>query len=110
MHDACEQAGVPLEVSEDRGVVHVRFMRIEGQRAVREDVQTPQVTPQVGRLLEVLGNEELSLRDCMGRLGLVDRKHFLRSYLNPALEAGLIARTTPENPRNRNQRYKRTTS
>ena len=33
------------------------------------------------------------------KLGLSDRKHFRETYLNPAIEIGLIALTIPDNLR-----------
>lgn len=68
---------------------------------------SPEVTPQVKRLLGVLkGN--MSRRDLMRALRLKDGKHFRRRYLVPALEAGLIEMTQPESPRSPTQQYRRT--
>lgn len=68
---------------------------------------TQQVTQQVGRLLVALGEEELSLRELMGRVGLKDRNTFVANYLNPAFEAGLIGCTIPDKPTSRLRRYRR---
>ena len=59
------------------------------------------------RLLYALGNETLSATELMARLGLSHRPSFRRSYLNPALAAGLIERTIPEKPKSSKQRYRR---
>ena len=75
------------------------------------DVITPQVTlqvtPQVARLLGVLGDSEMSARDLMHELGLRDRKNFARLYLDPALESGAIERTIPDKPTSRLQKYRK---
>ncbi|MDE2887403.1 MAG: hypothetical protein OXR72_04255 [Gemmatimonadota bacterium] len=41
-------------------------------------------------------------------LDLKGRRHFIESYLNPALDAGLIEMTLPDKPTSRHQRYRRT--
>jgi ATP-dependent DNA helicase RecG len=38
-------------------------------------------------------------------MGFRDRKHFQTVYLRPMLEAGWLARTIPDKPNSRNQRY-----
>lgn len=43
--------------------------------------------------------------ELMEKLGLKSRLTFRNNYLQPALDAGLIAMTDPNNPKNRNQRY-----
>jgi predicted HTH transcriptional regulator len=57
----------------------------------------PQVTPQVRTLLEAIITEH-TREELQAALDLTDREHFRKSYLIPALEAGLIERTIPENP------------
>ena len=54
----------------------------------------------VKRLLAVL-DKELSRGELMTALGLKDVEHFWRSYLQPALAAGLIERTIPDKSRSR---------
>lgn len=49
---------------------------------------------------------EHSREDLQEALGLTDRKHFRRLFLNPALSAGLIERTIPDKPTNQNQKYR----
>ena len=68
---------------------------------------TDRVTDQVEQLLAVLTGE-MSRASIQARLELKDRHHFIESYLNPALEAGLIEMTLPDKPTSRHQRYRRT--
>jgi Fic family protein len=68
---------------------------------------TPQVTPQVERLLEAVDGE-MSRNELQGRLGLSDRKHFRAHYLEPAVAASLIEMTIPDRPRSSKQRYRLT--
>ena len=43
----------------------------------------PQVTPQVKKLLSVIGDETLSAAEIMKRLNFSDRRSFGKVYLNP---------------------------
>jgi hypothetical protein len=68
---------------------------------------TPQVTPQVMRLLQV-SRGQMSRDQLQAALGLKDRKSFRDRYLRPALDAGLIAMTLPDKPNSRLQQYRLT--
>ena len=70
-------------------------------------LQTPQVTPQVGRLLSVLRGA-MSRRQIQAALGLRDRKSVRQRYLLPALQHGYIEMTRPDAPSAANQRYRLT--
>ena len=54
-----------------------------------------------------MGNEALSREELMFRMGLADKWHFLKAYLEVALQAGLIERTIPEKPNSRLQKYRK---
>ena len=69
--------------------------------------ESPQVTPQVGRLLSVLDGE-MSRQDILHALGLSDRKSLRQRYLLPALQRGYVEMTRPDTPNARNQRYRLT--
>lgn len=76
---------------------------------------TPQVTPEVPpqwteavqRLLVVLEGE-MSRQQLQDALRLSDTKHFREAFLQPALDALLIAMTQPDVPRSSKQRYRLT--
>lgn len=84
--------------------VPVTFPRREVAIALHE---TPHVIPHVRRLVAALQGET-GRAELMAALGLADRSHFLRTYLPPSLDAGLIEMTGPQSPRSRNQRYRLT--
>ena len=63
--------------------------------------------PSVQKLLDVLGEEELSAAQIMERLDLSHRPTFRKNYLNPALAQGVIEMTVPDKPNSRNQMYRR---
>ena len=65
-----------------------------------------QVSDQVKRLLEVVGQGEKSATELMQALGLRHAPTFRKNYLAPALEVGLIERTQPDSPRSPTQRYR----
>ena len=50
----------------------------------------------------------MSRAELVDALGLSDRKHFTRTYLQPGLGAGLVEMTLPDSPRSRSQRYRLT--
>ena len=109
IHDACLEHGVAdpvIQVAADW--VIVTFPRREV--AVAPHVtphEAPHVTPHVRRLVAALQGE-MTRAELMAALGLADRSHFLRTYLHPSLDAGLIEMTLPQSPRSRNQRYRLT--
>jgi hypothetical protein len=71
------------------------------------DAVTPQVIPQVSRLLEVLIGD-MSRAELMSALALKDRMHFANDYLRPALEEDLIQYTIPDKPNSRLQQSRLT--
>ncbi|MDO4706281.1 MAG: ATP-binding protein [Comamonadaceae bacterium] len=68
---------------------------------------TPEVTPEVGRLLAVLQGE-MSRQHLMAALGLKDEKHFRVRYQQAAIAAGLVEMSLPATPRSSRQRYRLT--
>jgi len=65
---------------------------------------TPQVTPQVRRLLEAAAVPQ-SRAELQEAVGLADRKHFRQSLLNPLLASGWLSQTLPGAPNSRLQKY-----
>jgi len=68
---------------------------------------TPQVTPQVERLIKVMVGE-LNRKELQEKLKLSDREYFRLNYLQPALEAKVIEMTISDKPRSSKQRYRLT--
>lgn len=67
---------------------------------------TVQVTEQVKRLLDALGQDSLSGKELMDRLGLKHRPTFRNKYLLPSIELGYVEMTIPEKPNSSKQRYR----
>jgi ATP-dependent DNA helicase RecG len=51
---------------------------------------------------------EMTRRNLQNALGVTDSEHFRKSYIVPALKAGIIEMVYPEKPNTRNQRYRLT--
>jgi Fic family protein len=76
--------------------------------AIQTDQAYEQVSDQVRRLLDVLGQGEKTAADLMQALDLRHAPTFRKNYLSPALASGLIERTQPDSPRSPTQRYRLT--
>ena len=59
------------------------------------------------KLVNVLGNEDLTTNEIMLRLGMTHKPTFRKNYLNPAIEMGLVEMTVPGKPRSRYQKYRK---
>lgn len=89
----------------------VDFLLITINDALKEIALTEQVseqvTEQVEKLLESMGNEELTTKELMERVGLKHRPTFRNNYLLPALELGCIEMTIPDKPNSSKQKYRK---
>jgi hypothetical protein len=67
-----------------------------------------QVTEQVNKLLDAIGDNEYSTHELMNILGLKHRPSFRENYLLPALKLGYVEMTVPDKPNSSKQKYKKT--
>lgn len=68
--------------------------------------ESKNISDQVNKLLEIMEYDiPLSANEIMTRLGIKSKETLRASYLNPALENGLIKRTIPDKPNSKNQKY-----
>ena len=66
------------------------------------------ISIQVNKLLDVMDKDiPLTANEIMKRLNIKSKETLRNSYLNPALENGLIKMTIPDKPNSKNQRYVR---
>jgi hypothetical protein len=70
---------------------------------------TPEVTPEIRRLLLALDGE-MARRVIQAKLKLQDEKHFRVAYIQTALKMGLVEMTIPDKPNSRLQKYRLTES
>lgn len=59
----------------------------------------------IKRLIIVIGNQELSVKNMMDALVLKGRDNFLNLYLNPAIRDGYVCLLYPNSPRHPRQKY-----
>jgi ATP-dependent DNA helicase RecG len=128
MADLCKDAG--LEVPEfriDAGCFVVTIRRKTPQvtpqgndltdrklarLATALGVSTPQVTAQVATqvtgMLNSVSDEAKSRVEFQDATGMKDREHFRKAYLEPLVTANWLARTIPNKPTSRLQKYRLT--
>jgi fido (protein-threonine AMPylation protein) len=99
-----------------------RYMMIDGpeewkmpeseQVPHKYPTSTPQVqdklhtdNPNIVKLVQIIGEQELSVKEMMELIGLKDRKNVLSLYLNPAVADGYIRLLYPQSPRHPRQKY-----
>ena len=110
IHEACREHGVPepaIQVSSDW--LTVTLQRQEGGVGTHHVAPhvAPHVAGQVARLIMALRGE-MGRAELMDAMGLRDRSHFYRAYLQPGLDMDLVEMTLPDRPRSRAQRYRLT--
>ena len=59
----------------------------------------------IKRLIVVVGEQKMSVKEMMEATGLKDRKNFLEYTLNPAINEGWVRMLYPDSPRHSRQRY-----
>jgi predicted HTH transcriptional regulator len=101
--DKCKQAGL----KEPEFVEEESFTTTLWRNVPVEDTVTPQVTPQVGELVDVLEGD-MNRQEIQSVLNLLDRKYFRLNYLKLALEQDIIEMTIPDKPNSRLQKYRLT--
>lgn len=113
MVDECKRVGLPApEFNTDGNFVWVVFKYnrnsvVTTQQVTQQVTQqaTQQATKFVLELISVVNTNEYSVKEIMSLLKLKDRVNFLKTYLAPALEEGLISMKYPKNPKHPGQKY-----
>lgn len=110
--DACREQGVEEPVWRcDGGFVIVTFER------PKHDLSTPQVglkyvptMAQVQQLVELTGDQYMSMKEIMELFDLKSVKRFRENYVQPALAESAIERLYPNLPNHPKQKYRLTDS
>ena len=92
-----EQANTNIKAGQARD----KFGTSSGQ--VQDKLHTDNAC--IKRLVEVIGNGQLSVKEMMEGVGLKGRNNFLTSYLNPAIHEGYVCLLYPQSPRHPKQKY-----
>ncbi|MCC7519888.1 MAG: putative DNA binding domain-containing protein [Verrucomicrobiae bacterium] len=107
----CQRHGAAPPTFEERSgflIVTFKAQMVAGSAAPQVAPQaTPQVTPQVEVVLNA-AKHAASAETLQRAVGLKDRVHFLKSYLQPLIEQGWVERTLPDKPRSPLQKYRLT--
>jgi hypothetical protein len=61
--------------------------------------------PNIIKLVEAVGEQNLSVKEMVVALGLKDRENFLNLYLSPAIKDGFVKMLYPNSPRHPRQKY-----
>ena len=61
--------------------------------------------PLIRNLVNVIGNNQCSIKDMLEGVGLKDRKNFLEYHLVPAISGGYVRLLYPDKPRHPRQKY-----
>ena len=60
------------------------------------------------KLIEVIGENQLSVKEMLVGMGLKDRPNFLEYTLSPAMKEGYVRMLYPDSPRHPRQKYQLT--
>lgn len=94
--------GIAWATAIENRYMHIRY------KGLAADRPSDQATDQVKAVIYALKNGPGSRDEIMTSIGLRHIPTFRKNYLHPALEAGYIERTIPNNPTDSRQRYRLT--
>ena len=93
----------PSEWSDETGTPQAPHKHPTSTPQVQDKLHTE--NPNITKLILVVGEKELSVKEIMDGLELKDRKNVLNLYLNPAITEGYIRLLYPDSPRHPRQKY-----
>jgi Fic family protein len=62
----------------------------------------------ISALMSAMGSGSMSSSEIMDAMGISNKSYFLKNYIRPAIECGLIMMSDPEHPRSSGQKYRKT--
>ena len=93
----------PSEWSDETGTPQVPRKYPTSTPQVQDKLHT--ANPNITKVILVVGEKELSVKEIMDGLELKDRKNVLNLYLLPAITEGYIRMLYPDSPRHPRQKY-----
>ena len=99
-----------LLMGEDNVLMN-RYLHVKAKELL--DGVTPTSTPtslipfneNIKKLIEVIGENQLSVKEMLVGMGLKDRPNFLEYTLSPAMKEGYVRMLYPDSPRHPRQKY-----
>lgn len=61
--------------------------------------------PNIDKLISIVGEQSLSVKEILSKIGLKDRVNLIKLYLEPAMKGGFLRLLYPNSPRHPKQRY-----
>lgn len=65
----------------------------------------PTSSTTIQTLIEILAEQQLSIKEMLAAIKLKDRENFMANYLNPAMNKGFVTMLYPNNPKHPRQKY-----
>lgn len=101
--DICHKSGNSNEFIE---FILLMLNEVLDEVLLSSQKESRHISEQVNRLLSVMDDEiPYSANELLSLLNIKSKETLRASYLNPALENGLIKMTLPDKPNSKNQRY-----
>ena len=101
--DICHKSGNSNEFIE---FILLMLNEVLDEVLLSSQKESRHISEQVNRLLNVMDDEiPYSANELLSLLNIKSKETLRASYLNPALENGLIKMTLPDKPNSKNQRY-----
>ena len=110
--DACREQGIEDPIWRwDGGFVIVTFKRPKHDLSMTQaGLKYVPTTTQVQRLVELMGDEYMGMKEIMELFDLKIIKRFRENYIQPALAEGAIERLYPDQANHPKQKYRLTDS
>ena len=98
-----EEWSVQPNLADPTSTLQVPYKYPTSTLQVQNGIQTN--NSNILKLISVIGEQELSVKNMMAGLGLKDRANFLNLYLIPAISDGFVRMLYPNSPRHPHQKY-----
>lgn len=114
MAKECERVGLPApEFYCDGTVVKITFMRPKDTVGVSKDtvghssrlLNNIPISRSISILIQSIGEDWFTANTLCETIGLYSKSSFIRNYIRPAINCGLVALENPDSPNAPNQRY-----
>lgn len=84
------------------------YLHLTEQGKKIDNLEVVSVTEQVKRLIVIVGNKEMSIKEIMDGLKLKHRPTVVYDYVRPVILRGIIELTQPDSPKSPTQKYRLT--